>query len=142
MILKLFFDIIGRLMPKERMPEQEPEVKKYKFKKDRYANARGGSSEFLNIYCSSCRTHIALYQKDGPGSLLRMYLDRIFEPGDLAKLQELDRKEPIPNLTCPSCHTMIAVPMVYKLENRLALRLIRGTFFKKKSNGTYPPEAK
>ncbi|SRR5258706_11203309 len=128
-------------MTSEKEPEnKEPEVIKHKFKKDRYANARGGSSEFLNIYCGTCKTHIALYQKDGPGSLLRMYLDRIFEPEDLAGLQESETKTP--NLSCPSCHTLIAVPMIYKPENRSALRLIKGTFFKKKSNGTYPPEAK
>jgi hypothetical protein len=120
--------------------EKEPKVIKHKFKKDRYANARGGSSEFLDIYCGSCKTHLALYQKDGPGSLLRMYLDRIFEPQDLAKLQDVERKEKIPNLVCPCCHTLIAVPMVYKPENREALRLIRGTFFKKKSKGIYYPE--
>lgn len=122
--------------------EEHLEVIKHKFKKDRYAKARGGSSEFLDIYCSSCKIHIALYQKDGPGSLLRMYLDRIFEPEDLAELQESNGKAAVPNLRCSSCRTLVAVPMIYKLENRPALRLIKGTFFKKKSNGTYPPEVK
>ncbi len=118
----------------------EVETTRHKFKKDRYANARGGSSEFLNIYCSSCNTHLALYQKDGPGNLLRMYLDRIFEPGDLSALQ--DSNSPTPALKCSSCGQLIATPMIYKLEDRAALRLIRGTFYKKKSNGTYPPPKK
>ncbi len=115
-----------------------PEIIKHQFKKDRYSRARGGSSEFLNVYCSSCTTHIALYQKDGSGSLIRMYLDRIFEPKELASLQiDVHDKKTTPNLVCPSCKSLIATPMVYVPENRLALRMIKGKFYKKKSDGTY-----
>lgn len=113
---------------------------KHKFKKDRYVKVRGGSSEFMNIYCSNCESHVALYQKDGPGSLIRMYLDRIFEPVNLASLQDSSQKSSLPSLKCPSCSTLLATPMVYKAENRLALRLIRGAIFKKRSDGTYPPK--
>lgn len=115
-----------------------PETIKHQLKKDRYSRARGGTSEFLDIYCSSCNAHIALYQKDGKGSLIRMYLDRIFEPVELAGLQEkaCDKKS-TPNLNCPSCESLIATPMIYNPENRLALRMIKGKFYKKKSDGTY-----
>ncbi len=126
-------------MGKENGMGKQPERIQHKFKKDRYVRARGGSSEFLNIYCSSCQSHIALYQKDGHGSLLRVYLDRIFEPDNLSNLQNSNNKGTLPSLKCPSCNTLIAVPMVYKLEDRLAFRLIKGAFFKKKSDGTYPP---
>jgi ribosomal protein S27E len=113
---------------------------KHKFKKDRYVKARGGSSEFMNIYCSNCESHVALYQKDGQGSLIRMYLDRIFEPANLAGLQDSSQKSSLPSLKCPSCNNLLATPMVYKSENRLALRIIRGAIYKKKSDGTYPPK--
>ncbi len=118
---------------------EQSETIQYKLKKDGYARERGGGSEFLDIYCSFCQSHIALYQKDGSGSLLRMYLDRIFEPKNLSNLQDSFNKSSLPNLRCFSCDNLIAVPMVYKLENRLAFRLIRGSFFKRKSDGTYPP---
>ena len=116
-------------------------TEKFKFKKDSYSRARGGSSEFLNIYCASCQTHVALYQKDGPGSLLRMYLDRIFAPPELSGLQLTVRsKKEMPALKCPKCQSFIGTPMVYELENRLAFRLNRGTFSKKRGNGIYPPK--
>ncbi|MFH1030388.1 MAG: hypothetical protein V1770_03970 [bacterium] len=116
------------------------ETKKYKLKKDRYAKTRGGNSHFLDIFCSTCNSHIALYQKDGSGALLRMYLDRIFAPAALATLKDQsDGKKDVPNLQCPKCCALIGVPMVYELENRLAFRLIRGSFTKKNSDGTYPP---
>lgn len=127
-------------MRKENEHMENPNETKHTFKKDRFLRARGGSSEFLNIYCSSCQSHVALYQKDGPGSLIRMYLDRIFEPSSLANLQYSNSKNSLSSLRCPSCNALIAVPMIYKPEDRLAFRLIKGSFFKKRSNGTYPPK--
>ncbi len=116
---------------------------KYEFKKDRYSKARGGNSRFFDIFCGACNAHILLYQKDGSGALLRMYLDRIFAPPDLARLQfgAHDKKD-VPNLECQKCHNLIGVPMVYESENRLAIRLIRGSFAKKNSTGIYPPSQK
>ncbi|MDD5639291.1 MAG: hypothetical protein PHR47_00595 [Candidatus Pacebacteria bacterium] len=116
----------------------ENETNQHVFKKDRYVKARGGSSSFIDVYCANCGQHIALYQKDGQGSLLRMYLDRIFEPKDLFDLQYNKGKE-LPNLKCSKCGSLIGTPMVYERENRLAFRLFRGSFTKKKSSGIYPP---
>lgn len=108
------------------------QIDQYSFKKDRYAKVRGGNSHFINIYCSKCNSYILLYQKDGLGALIRLYLDRIFEPPVLAKLQyECNDKKEIPNLTCPKCANLLAIPMVYKPENRLAFSLIRGSTIKK-----------
>ncbi len=113
-----------------------------KFKKDRYSKDRGGNSYFIDLYCSNCNEHILLYQKDGPGSLVRLYLDRIFEPEVFAKWQSAyTTKAELPNLKCPNCQQLIATPMVYARENRLAFNLIRGTYSKKKSEGVYPPLA-
>jgi len=105
-------------------------------KKDKYVNARGGNSHFLDIYCSKCNQHIVLYQKDGHGRLLRIYLDRIFEPQKFFLLQSMiGSTTEMPNLKCPKCNALIGIPMIYKAEKRLAFRLIRGSFVKKKSEG-------
>lgn len=113
----------------------------YSLKKDKYVNARGGNSHFLDLFCSKCNQHFALYQKDGHGQLFRMYLDRIFEPRGLALLQlKAGSKAEIPNLQCPVCGTLIGTPMIYEAEKRLAFRLIRGSFAQKKSDGTYSPQ--
>lgn len=112
----------------------------HSLKKDKYVNARGGNSHFLDLYCSKCNQHLVLYQKDGHGRLLRMYLDRIFEPQELTLLQSrISSKTEMPNLKCPKCNALIGTPMVYEAERRLAFRLIHGSFVKKKSDGVYPP---
>lgn len=109
---------------------------KHELKSDRHSRRRGGTSEFLNIYCVRCNAWVLLYQKDGPGALLRLYLDRIFEPPHLADLQNTcSSVSDVPNLFCPSCKTLIGVPMVYVAENRLAFRLIQNAFYKRPSDG-------
>lgn len=115
------------------------EVRKHKPKNDRYAKTRG-ASQFYDIYCVACGTYLVLYQKDGPGALIRMYLDRIFEPTEIASLNEGNpTKESLPTIRCSKCEQVIATPMVYEPENRLAFRMRPGSFSKKKSDGTFPP---
>lgn len=105
-------------------------------KKGRYVKSRGGNSHFLDLYCGKCKEHLVLYQKDGHGSLLRLYIDRIFDPKELSELQlKVTEKSKMPNLTCSKCNSLIGIPMVYKSEKRLAFRLIRGSFLKKKNRG-------
>src|SRR3989339_190304 len=105
-------------------------------KKDKYVNAHGGNLHFLDLYCSRCWQHFALYQKDGRGSLIRLYLDRILDPKELSELHlKSTGKKDMPNLKCPKCNLLIGTPMVYKLERRLAFRLIRGSFVKEKREG-------
>lgn len=114
--------------------------KKYEIKKDRFTRARGGSSSFLLVSCSQCGEPIALYQKDGPGSLLRMYLDKIHAPDDLsASLSLYTQKKDVPNLHCSQCNILLAVPMIYEPEKRLAYRIIRGSVKTDDSDGAYPP---
>ena len=48
-----------------------------KFKSDKFKKARGGYSRLFDIRCEKCGNHICYYQKDGPGILKRMYLDRV-----------------------------------------------------------------
>ena len=112
----------------------------HSLKKDKYVSTRGGNSHFLDLFCSKCNQHFALYQKDGHGRLLRMYLDRIFAPQELALLQsKMGNKADMPNLKCPKCNALIGTSMLYEAERRLAFRLIHGSFVKKKSDGVYPP---
>jgi len=110
---------------------------KHEAKKDKYTKARGGTSQFYYLFCATCGEFLALYQKDGPGNLLRLYLDRIFEPEQLASLQNKTSKGDIPTLACQKCKTQIGFPMVYARENRLAFRLIHGSFRKEKCNGSH-----
>lgn len=53
---------------------------RYVVRKDKYSKVRGGSDKFYIISCVKCQNEIFIYQKDGPGHLLRMYLDRFVAP--------------------------------------------------------------
>ena len=92
----------------------------YKIKNDAYKKSRGGKSKVLDVCCEVCKTHISYYQKDGPGLLKRMYVDRFidFQPKD-------------ENLKCSSCGRTIGVLIEYKKENRPAYRLFEGAVSKK-----------
>lgn len=89
-------------------------------KRDKYSRARGGTSQMLDLKCANCGNDLFLYQKDGPGRLLRCYLDRIFD-------KSMDEGMPV---KCSQCGTLIGTPMVYAPENRPAIRLIYGSFRK------------
>lgn len=102
-------------------------MKKIKLKSDRYRAARGGSAKLLSLRCSSCDSFILLYQKDGPGQLLRCYINRIFAPKHLAELQFQEIKSPssMSALKCQGCQKLLATGMRHK-DGRLAYRLIPG----------------
>ena len=106
-------DIKGGQMKKDKQ--------EFKLRRDKYMSFRGGSSAFYNIYCSHCRHWLLLYQKDGPGLLKRMYLDRIID-------SSIDTSN---NLVCPACNKLLAIAMIYEKENRPALRLFVGSVIKK-----------
>ena len=93
-----------------------------KFKNDKYKKTRGSYSRLLDIFCGHCGKHLFYYQKDGPGVLKRMYIDRIFESEGLKSNSYLN---------CPKCKTVLAVPIIYEKENRSALRLFVGAITKK-----------
>ncbi len=105
-------------------------MNRLEFKKDKYRKARGGYSRFLKVSCERCGHFLALYQKDGPGPLKRMYLDRIFAPGTLVNLKELPLKK-IPPLRCQNCKQVIGLPFLYKKEERHSFRLFEGSVSKK-----------
>ena len=101
-----------------------------KFKSDKYRKARGGHSRFLNVLCEHCGAKIFVYQKDGPGPLKRLYLDRIFASKNLGNFQKLPINK-IPDLTCSKCKSVLAIPYIYKKEQRKAFRLFVGAVTKK-----------
>ncbi len=105
-------------------------MQKIKLKSDKFKKIRGGYSRFLEIKCEKCKNVLALYQKDGPGPLKRMYIDRIFSPEKLVKLQNVVIKK-IPNLICPKCKQVIGIPNIYQKEKRPAFRLFEGSVTKK-----------
>ena len=88
-----------------------------KLKHDKYKTARGGASKLLTISCQACGASICQYQKDGPGALRRMYIDRISDPN--VPLMNKD-------FSYPNGH-LIGVAVLYKRELRPAFRLITGT---------------
>lgn len=102
----------------------------FTLKKDAYRENRGGHSRFFNIFCDSCLAHLLLYQKDGPGELKRMYLDRILAP----KASPSGSGE----FVCPSCKKIIGTFYTYEKEKRRAIRLYQGSVFKKLGTGVYP----
>lgn len=101
-----------------------------KFKSDKYKKFRGGYSRLLDISCGKCSEHLFFYQKDGPGILKRMYLDRIFDSEKYSG-NEKSSLMSIPQLICSKCNTVIGIPYIYEKENRLAYRLFVGGVVKK-----------
>ena len=91
------------------------------FKNDKYKKVRGGSSRLLRISCQKCGEQICSYQKDGPGSLKRMYIDRITEP-----MVSISKK----NFSCPKGH-LLGVKIIYEKEKRPAFRLFVDSVVKK-----------
>jgi len=102
----------------------------FAFKKDKYKSARGGHSRLLNVFCRKCEHLVLVYQKDGPGNLRRLYLDRIFDPAELVGLQSLSIKD-VPMLKCKKCGEVLGTPYIYPKEKRKAFRLYQDAVIKK-----------
>jgi hypothetical protein len=92
----------------------------YKFKRDGFQKSRGGTSRILDVSCDHCHTHVAFYQKDGPGILKRMYVDRF-----------IDSKPASKELHCPKCDRFLGVRITWEKEQRAAYRLFAGSVAKK-----------
>lgn len=108
------------------------DIPKFKFKKDSYMKSRGAPA-MLTMFCANCNSYIMSYQKDGPGPLLRCYLDRIHHPEALEKRQHehFDKGTSL-KLECPSCQTVVGSPIIYEKEDRPAYHLRPGFFSLKK----------
>jgi hypothetical protein len=105
----------------------------FKFKNDSYTKRRG-TPIMLIVSCSQCNGYLMHYQKDGPGPLLRCYLDRIHFPDELRNRQYTEfNKKHTPKLICSSCNIVIGSPILYEKENRPAYHMRQGFFISKKS---------
>lgn len=103
-------------------PEQE-----FTPKRDRYSKRRG-APKFLDLSCLACDEPVAVYQKDGPGKLLRLYADRIVWPPELiASHGQVDASniKAAGNIACQACETVVAMPTVYQAEHRAAYNVRR-----------------
>lgn len=92
-----------------------------KLKNDKYRKTRGGRSRMLEIRCEKCNSLVCYYQKDGPGILKRIYIDRIFNP----KVSVSGK-----NFVCSKGH-LLGVKIIYAKEKRPAFYLFVGSIKKK-----------
>lgn len=92
----------------------------YTFQRDRYQKARGGTSRVIDVMCEGCEAHVAYYQKDGPGMLKRMYVDRFI---DLVPAGQ--------ELRCAACGRILGNLITWHKEKRAAYRLYAGAVRKK-----------
>ena len=88
---------------------------------DKYRKARGGYSRYLEIKCSSCSAILCNYQKDGPGIIKRLYIDRISN-ALFGKTKAL---------ICSNCQKVIGSLRIYEKEQRPVYNIIPGTISKK-----------
>jgi hypothetical protein len=95
-------------------------MSQFKLTNDKYRKARGGRSRLLEIICANCQTPLFKYQKDGPGILKRLYIDRI-----------QNFKSQQSQLICPKCREHLGTLIIYEKENRPAFRLFAGAITKK-----------
>jgi hypothetical protein len=103
-------------------------IPKFKLKKDSYQKRRG-TPKMLTIFCVPCNVYVMSYQKDGPGPLLRCYLDRIHHPDFLESRQYVEfNKRTASKLICETCKEVIGVPIIYDKENRPAYHMRQGFF--------------
>mgnify|MGYP001561531786 CR=1 FL=1 len=84
----------------------------------------------LDLSCRVCGTYVLTYQKDGPGNLRRLYLDRIFLPQHLTHLEDKPLKT-IKVLRYNHCKEDIGTPYIYKKESRKAFKLYQDALTKK-----------
>lgn len=118
--------VVVRVEKEQKKEKKEPDIQ---FIYDSYT-ARRGEPKMLEIKCAQCDRYVISYQKDGPGALLRCYLDRIHAPSHI-KDRQYDRFDVSrsPLLRCQNCKSTIGIPMIYQLENRPAYRMLKHRFY-------------
>jgi hypothetical protein len=84
-------------------------------------------SHIFDLHCANCQARVLRYRKEGSGSLVRLFLDRISEPKSISELKRMSSKSDLPPLNCPDCDQPIGIPMTHGTGNRLAYRLIKGS---------------
>lgn len=94
--------------------------------RDSYRRTRGGHTVIYKLSCSSCKLPLFAYQKDGIGTILRLYIDRITENYATIKFEST-------RVSCPGCGNLIGTISTYKKEDRPAIFLARGSVSKVKA---------
>ncbi len=92
---------------------------------DEFKKNRGNYSIILNIHCTTCHCYLISYQKDGPGPLLRCYLDRIHQKFYFQQENESMEK----NLFCPNCNQQVGIYSIYTKENRPSYEMVEGSSY-------------
>jgi hypothetical protein len=93
-------------------------------RQDAYRAERGGAASLVLVSCNRCRCELFLYQKDGPGPLLRCYLNRIGAAAHTVIVAvDAGSIEEIADLTCPGCAATVGTPSRYR-DGRLAHELL------------------
>ncbi len=87
-------------------------------------------SRFLAIHCSKCDTFIAKYRKEGSGSLIRMYLERISAPEESPTEFKNSLKEKSARLSCYGCSQTLG--KLNPKSSPASYNLIKGAYRKKK----------
>jgi hypothetical protein len=106
-------------------------------KRDSFLANRRGVFRFYTITCRCCATTLCLYQKDGFGSLRRLYLDRVMMDRSAQELspnliQEFAQEFAIDKkLVCRHCGLMLGLGYVYQRENRPAIALFQDAIVKR-----------
>lgn len=102
--------------------------------RDRYTEARG-EPRIIEIQCGRCKEPVMEYQKDGPGRLLRCYLDRIRTPQptftDTTVRSATDLK-------CRHCFQVLGKPFIYHRslpypETRPAYKIVNAVHIREKN---------
>ncbi len=90
------------------------------------------ASRILNLICRQCSAPVLRYKKSGSGKLIRIYLDCVAEPIELARLKSVGKKSDLPPFHCNGCNALLGIPMIE--SGRSAYRLLPGALGKKKSD--------
>jgi hypothetical protein len=101
-------------------------------KSDEFRMARGGHARLLEVACGKCGERICFYQKDGPGALKRMYIDRMFIGRVWANGAEFDSRADAVELECSRCRERVGTRIVYEKEQRFAFHLLEGSTRKRR----------
>ena len=75
-------------------------------------------SHLLLVSCGHCKEELAVYQKQGRGNLLNMYVERIVESSF-----DFDRL-----LICPNCQEELGLKTQSKISGKAVYKMKRSTF--------------
>ncbi len=89
-------------------------------------------SRFLDIHCAQCDALIAKYRKEGSGSLIRIYLERMTAPKDSPTEFKNALKEKNQRLNCYACGQSLG--KLNPSSSPASYNLIKGAYRKKKSD--------